>query len=89
MAEIDVVGADTGTYRVTVTEGPSCSTHSVTVGPEASALLEEGETESELVVASFRFLLDREPKESIMSRFDLDVIGRYFPDYRTKVREYL
>lgn len=89
MAEIDVVGADTGTYRVTVTEGPSSSTHSVTVGPEASALLEEGETESELVVASFRFLLDREPKESIMSRFDLDVIGRYFPDYRTKVREYL
>jgi len=30
---------------------------------------------------SFRFLLEREPKESILREFDLSVIKRYFPDY--------
>ena len=35
----------------------------------------------ELVRRSFEFLLEREPKESILSRFDLTVISRYFPEY--------
>ena len=35
----------------------------------------------ELVRASFAFLLEREPKESILKEFDLSVIQRYFPDY--------
>ena len=34
-----------------------------------------------LLVATFEFLLEREPKESILARFDLDVVERYFPDY--------
>jgi hypothetical protein len=34
-----------------------------------------------LVRATFEFLLEREPKESILRRFDLPVVGRYFPDY--------
>ena len=28
-----------------------------------------------------RFLLDREPKESILGAFDMGVIRRYFPDF--------
>jgi hypothetical protein len=31
--------------------------------------------------ATFRFLLDREPKESILGRFDATVISRYFPEF--------
>jgi hypothetical protein len=34
-----------------------------------------------LVDASFRFLLEREPKESILRRFALSDIETYFPDY--------
>jgi hypothetical protein len=34
-----------------------------------------------LVEASFRFLLEREPKDSILREFALGVIERYFPDY--------
>ncbi len=34
-----------------------------------------------LVTESFRFLLEREPKESILGSFDLTLIGRYFPEY--------
>ena len=39
----------------------------------------------ELVRESFRFLLEREPPESILSRFDLTVIERYFPNYRGEI----
>jgi len=34
-----------------------------------------------LVEASFRFLLEREPKDSILREFPLGVIERYFPEY--------
>lgn len=40
-----------------------------------------GRSPEELVRDSFRFLLDREPKESILREFKLSVIARYFPDY--------
>ena len=39
-----------------------------------------------LVTASFEFLLEREPAGSILRRFALTEIQRYFPDYRTVVR---
>jgi hypothetical protein len=35
----------------------------------------------DLVRRSFEFLLEREPPESILRRFDLAVIQRYFPEY--------
>jgi hypothetical protein len=40
-----------------------------------------------LVEASFDFLLEREPQESILREFDLIVIGRYFPDYEREMGE--
>jgi hypothetical protein len=43
--------------------------------------------EPSLVRASFEFLLEREPATSILRRFDLDVIGRYFPEYLNVVGE--
>jgi hypothetical protein len=30
-------------------------------------------------------LLEREPKESILGRFDLPVIGTYFPGYEAEI----
>jgi hypothetical protein len=38
-----------------------------------------------LVEASFAFLLEHEPKESILRDFDLSVIARYFPDYEREI----
>lgn len=35
------------------------------------------------------FLLDREPATSILPRFSLDVIGRYFPEYPAELATYL
>lgn len=89
MAEIDVAEVDERTYRVTVDEDGSTSSHEVTVQTNDLERLGSGASGAELVTASFRFLLDREPKESIMSRFDLSVINRYFPEFPTKIGEYL
>jgi hypothetical protein len=38
------------------------------------------------VARSFAFLLEREPPGSILRRFDLSVIPRYFPDYDSQIR---
>ncbi|HLF06538.1 MAG TPA: hypothetical protein VI893_05100 [Thermoplasmata archaeon] len=40
----------------------------------------------ELVRRSFVFLLEREPKESILRSFELSVIARYFPEYEREIR---
>jgi len=39
--------------------------------------------------AAFRFLLDREPKESILPRFDVTAISRYFPEFEREMPHYL
>ena len=41
---------------------------------------------SDLVRRSFAYLLEREPKESILGAFELTVIGRYFPEWERTVR---
>jgi hypothetical protein len=41
---------------------------------------------SELVEASFAFLLEREPRESILRTFELPLVGRYFPEWEEEVR---
>ena len=38
-----------------------------------------------LVTVSFEFLLEREPKESILRSFELSVIERYFPEYPDEI----
>lgn len=39
----------------------------------------------DLVRRSFDFLLEREPPGSILRRFELAVIQRYFPEYDTEI----
>ena len=75
-------------YLVVVQDGPSSSEHRVTVGLDQ---LEDlgGSSAEELIGASFEFLLEREPKESILSEFDLPVIGQYFPEYPADIRRRL
>ncbi len=41
----------------------------------------------DLVSRSFAFLLEREPPGSILHRFDLSVIQRYFPEYDGQFRQ--
>lgn len=73
-------------YRVAVEEGGGRTVHDVTVTPEHVARYAPGATAEALLEASFEFLLAREPKESILARFELPVIERYFPEYARRIR---
>jgi hypothetical protein len=76
------------TCAVQVRDAGSSTEHEVTVDEiDLPAALDGAETPDveRLVQASFVFLLEREPKESILRRFDLSVIRRYFPDYPDEI----
>jgi len=89
-ATIEVEKIDNSKFRVRVIEAGSETTHDVTVSPNDYTRLTNGKIEpEELVRWSFEFLLEREPKESILTRFDLSVIGRYFPEYEREIRRRL
>ncbi len=45
-------------------------------------------SKEELLNFSFNFLLEREPNTSILSKFDIIVISKYFPEYIPKVENY-
>jgi hypothetical protein len=79
-----------GSYSVSLNADGVSTDHEVGVPPDLLSALGLGSgDEQRLVRASFEFLLEREGPESILGRFDLDVIGRYFPDYVTAVAEKL
>jgi hypothetical protein len=82
MTAISIAHQNGAIYRVTLSEGGNETTHEVTVSPSDVERYAPGAAPEELLNASFRFLLEREPKEAILSRFELPVIERYFPEYR-------
>jgi hypothetical protein len=89
MPAVSVEAAGRDTFRVMVTGAGSSTKHVVSVTPEDVARFGPGHTPEHLVEASFRFLLDREPPEAILERFDLAVISRYFPEYPSTIGDYL
>lgn len=89
-AKIEVEQAGEGDFRVRVIEGKTETSHRVTLKPEDYERLAGGKVEPrELVRRSFEFLLENEPKESILARFDLSVIGRYFPQFEREIKRRL
>lgn len=89
MADIDVscvTAANGWLCQVTVAEGGSETRHSVTLTrADFRRLTTSGETPEALVRRSFEFLLEREPKESVLQSFALPDIGRYFPEYEREI----
>ena len=86
MADITVEVWDDA-FLVRVDEGSSESTHTVTISDEDYERLGSGYGSKEAFLeACFEFLLEREPKESILSSFDVAVISRYFPEFEDEIR---
>jgi hypothetical protein len=77
-------------YEVEVRESGSTSLHAVTVQREEYEKLTAGGRVSPkvLVEKSFEFLLEREPKESILKNFNLNIISHYFREYPGKIKDY-
>jgi hypothetical protein len=85
MAEHDPLG-----FEVVVLEGGGETRHQVTMSRETCNRLTGGKhTPERCLEAAFRFLLDREPKESILGHFDVTVISRYFPEFDRELPRYL
>ncbi len=72
-------------WTVTV-PGSVTTRHRVRVTKADLARFAEGHTPEELLRASFQFLLEHEPNTSILSSFDLPLIGHYFPEYEKDIR---
>jgi hypothetical protein len=70
--------------EVTLDQPGERTQHSVTVSEDDLERWGDGTTREavkRLVERSFQFLLEREPPSAILSRFELSVIPRYFPEY--------
>lgn len=77
-------------FCVIIGEDHSETKHEVTMAESVYKRLSGGKVSPERCVqAAFEFLLDREPKESILSRFDLTVISKYFPSFERDLGKYL
>lgn len=75
-------------FRVEVQGSRVSTTHGVEVPEGFADELGWGKArEADLVQASFAFLLEREPPTSILRHFSLDVIGNYFPEYRSEMQQ--
>jgi len=93
MAQINVSllsidpNADPQQFQVEVVgEDNSKTTHNVSLSKDLYVKLTGGlKSSEELVKASFEFLLEREPKESILPSFDLSEIQKYYPEYETLI----
>ena len=59
--------------------------HTVEVDRTTLDDLAPGATPEELVRESFVYLLEREPRESIMRAFELPIIARFFGDYPDEI----
>ena len=73
---------------VRIQDDRSSSEHEVSVDEiDLPPALDGAETPDveRLVERTFAFLLEREPKESILRRFDLPVVARYFPEYPIEI----
>lgn len=83
---IEVQRRADASFDVRVRQGGSLSHHVVTVPSALAAHLGHPDADPERLVAlSFAFLLEREPASSILRHFALDVIERYFPEYRQEM----
>jgi hypothetical protein len=77
-------------FDVVVRDALSESRHRVTIPTEDAARFTKlGADPARAVEAAMRFLLDREPKEAILSAFDIRVIRRYFPEFDDAFPGYL
>lgn len=85
MTTIDVKEQSENIFIVTIHAG-NTTQHEVSVDELYAQKLTDGKISTiDLVKKSFEFLLERESNSSILRRFDLSVISRYFPEYEREI----
>jgi hypothetical protein len=81
---------DPMSFSVRVQEGNSQTRHEVSMEQATYQRLTNGNVSpSACIEAAFRFLLEREPKDAILSRFDITTIATYFPSFESEFPRYI
>lgn len=77
-------------FEVVIEDREGTTRYEVTLSKSDFEHLAAGSATPEACVrAAFLFLLEREPRESILRRFDVSVISRYFPEFPGEFAKYL
>jgi hypothetical protein len=86
VAEITVTREGAERFHVVVREGDSSSEHDVTAtAADLDRLAAAYPSAEAFIRACFDFLLEREPKASILPTFDVAAIGGYFPEFERTI----
>jgi len=73
-------------FAVIVEGNDDKTQHLVSLDDDYYHLLTQGRIgKEELIRKSFQFLLEREPKESILAKFNLKLIKSYFPEFEKEI----
>ena len=86
--EILIKKNDKNTFAVFI-ESSVNSNHIVTLNDDIYFEMTEGiKSKEELILFSFKFLLERENNTSILSNFNLETIQNYFPEYKNEIQNW-
>ena len=84
---INVETIDNNTFKVSVTKNAS-TVHIVLLNDRFHLDVSNNKlTKTELITKSFEFLLKRESNQSILKKFNLEVISQYFPEYFDEIKK--
>ena len=84
---IIVEAIDNNSFKVSVTKDSSTE-HIVLLSDRFHQDVTNNKlTKTELITHSFEFLLKRESNQSILKKFNLEVISQYFPEYIEEIKK--
>ena len=84
---ISVETIDNNSFKVSVTKDSS-TVHIVFLNDRFHQDVSNNKlTKTELITKSFEFLLERESNQSILKKFNLEVISQYFPEYFDEIKK--
>jgi len=84
---ISVEAIDNNSFKVSVTKDSSTE-HIVLLSDRFHQDVTNNKlTKTELITHSFEFLLKRESNQSILKKFNLEIISQYFPEYIDEIKK--
>ena len=87
--EILIKKNDNNTFTVSI-KSLINSEHIITLNDDFYfEMTEDIKSKEELILFSFKFLLERENNTSILSNFNLEIIQNYFPEYKNEIQNWL
>ena len=86
--EILIKKNDNKTFTVSI-KSLINSEHIITLNDDFYFEITKGiKSKEELILFSFKFLLERENNTSILSNFNLETIQSYFPEYENEIQNW-